>query len=75
MEEEHHHHHYKSHECETTMVAEETSVESKDRGLFDFLGKKEEEMATSSPISALPALQNRGSTQQRHKNNSQSQRG
>ena len=43
MEEEHHHHHSKSHECETTVVAEETSVESKDRGLFDFLGKKKEE--------------------------------
>ena len=44
MEEEHHHlHHHKSHECETTVVAEDTSLESKDRGLFDFLGKKEEE--------------------------------
>ena len=43
MEEEHHHHHNKSQECETTVMAEETSVESKDRGLFDILGKKEEE--------------------------------
>lgn len=42
MEEEHHHH--KSHECgETTVVVEETSVERQDRGIFDFLGKKEEE--------------------------------
>ena len=41
MEEEHHH--SKTHECETTVVAEEAAVETKDRGIFDFLGKKEEE--------------------------------
>ena len=35
-------HHSKSHECEPTAVAE-GAVETKDRGLFDFLGKKEEE--------------------------------
>ena len=33
MEEEHHHHHNKSHECETTVVAEKTSEENKAFGL------------------------------------------
>ncbi|XP_031254593.1 phosphoprotein ECPP44 [Pistacia vera] len=35
-------HHNKSHEFESTVVGE-GAVETKDRGMFDFLGKKEEE--------------------------------
>jgi hypothetical protein len=42
MAEEHHVHDHKCHEYETP-VREEGPVETKDRGLFDFLGKKEEE--------------------------------
>ncbi|KAJ8762344.1 hypothetical protein K2173_007502 [Erythroxylum novogranatense] len=34
---------YKSHECESTPVVDESTAEIKDRGVFDFLGKKEEE--------------------------------
>ncbi|KAF2310180.1 hypothetical protein GH714_007087 [Hevea brasiliensis] len=35
--------HHKSHESETPVVGGGAAVETKDRGLFDFMGKKEEE--------------------------------
>ena len=43
--------HNKSHEYEATKVGEEGSVEAKDRGLFDFLGKKDEEKPQEEKIS------------------------
>lgn len=57
MAEEHHHHHHhhhyhdgKSHESETPITTEE--VETKDRGLFDFLGKKKEEKSQEEVLVA-----------------------
>lgn len=47
MAEEHHHH--KTHECEPAV---EGTVETQDRGIFDFLGKKEEEKVQEEVIVA-----------------------